>query len=126
MLPPPSSPTEEQLRYIEQHYSSSPAPVLIRQTMEAAAAAELVHEGRVSAAERQGGVMTRDWGANYAKCPTFGTLWRQTIDAQADALLYPESVRVLNDKMYFHGKLCGPQPLELCTCSNTAACSTPP
>ena len=57
--------------------------------------------------------MTRDWAANNAKCPTFGTLWRQVGDAQADALLYPEGVRVLSDKMYLHGKLCVPQPLEL-------------
>ena len=111
--PPPSLPTEEQLRYIEQHYSSSPAPVFSTQTMEAAAAAELVHEVRGSAADGQGGVRTGDWAANYDKCPTFGTLWRQTGDAQADALLYPEGVRVLGDMMYLHGKLCVPQPLEL-------------
>ena len=45
-------------RYIEQHYSSIPAPVLSKQTMEAAAAAEIVHEVRASAADGQGGVMT--------------------------------------------------------------------
>ena len=81
--------------------------------MEATAAADLVHEVRASAADGQRGVMTRDWAANYAKCPIFGPLWRQTGDAQADALLYPEGVRVLGDEMYLHGKLCGPQPLEL-------------
>ena len=87
-LPPsPSSPTEEQLRYIEQHYSNSPAPVLSTQTREAAAAAELVLEVRASAADKQGGVMTRDWAASYAQCPTFDTLWRQVGEAQADALL---------------------------------------
>ena len=57
--------------------------------------------------------MTRDWTASYAKCPTFDALWRQVGDAQADALLYPEGVRVLGDKMYLHGKLCVFQPLEL-------------
>ena len=76
--------------------------------MEAAAAVDLVHEVRASAASDQGGFMTRDWAANYAKCPTFGTLWHQTGDAQADALLYPEGVRVLGDKTYLHGKLCVP------------------
>ena len=57
--------------------------------------------------------MTREWASNYAKCPTLGTLWRQVGDAQADALLYPEGLHVLGDKMYLHGKLCVPQPLEL-------------
>ena len=57
--------------------------------------------------------MTSDWAANYAECPTFGTLWRQVNDALADSLLYTEGIRVLGDKIYLHGKLCIPQPLEL-------------
>ena len=125
--PPPSSPTEEQLRYIKQHYSSSPAaPVLNTQTMEAAAAAELVHEVRANAADDHGGVMTRDWAANYAKSPTFGTLWRQASDAQADALLYPEGARVLGTRCISTENSVFPSPWSWNKCSHTTTCITPP
>ena len=68
---------------------------------------------RQIAAVRTTEVLQRNWSRQYKECPRWGHMAKRIVKAEQSGQDWPEGYRKLEDKLYYNGKLCFPECLEV-------------